>query len=327
MSDRIHYTQCPVCGSGNIKEVLSAKDHTVSGERFPIMACADCTLYFTQDVPGEASIGPYYKSENYISHTNTSKGLINRLYQAVRKRTLKQKKRLIERATGITRGHLLDVGSGTGAFVNTMQQAGWTTTGLEPDADARAVAKQLFNAGLEDTSHFYRLPPSSFDAITMWHVLEHVHDLRGYMAQLKNLLKENGKLFIAVPNYTSKDAAIYKENWAAWDVPRHLYHFSPRSMKTLLEKHGMEIKEYRPMRFDSFYVSMLSSKYKNGRINLVASFFNGLRSNLAAMGKPGRSSSVIYIASPNPSAGIAPLPPEGVLRVFKNVLVITGFGA
>jgi SAM-dependent methyltransferase len=144
------------------------------------------------------------------------------------------------------------------------------------------------------------LPSASFDAITLWHVLEHVHDLQGYMAQLKNLLKENGRLFIAVPNYTSKDAAIYKEDWAAWDVPRHLYHFSPRSMKTLVEKHGLKIVEYKPMWFDSFYVSMLSSKYRNGRTNLVASFLNGLRSNIKAMGNVQRCSSVIYIIGKSP---------------------------
>jgi len=295
MNDRIHYTHCPVCGSPGIRQALSARDHTVSGEIFSIAACAACTLRFTQDVPGTASIGPYYKSENYISHTNTSRGLINRLYQSVRKRTLKQKKRLIEKATGVSRGHLLDVGSGTGAFAHTMKQAGWQVTGLEPDADARAVAKRSYQVDLDDINHFYQLPVSSFDAITLWHVLEHVHDLQGYMAQLKNLLKEKGKLFIAVPNYTSKDAAIYKEFWAAWDVPRHLYHFSPQSMKTLVEKHGMKIEQYKPMWFDSFYVSMLSSKYKNGKTNLVASFINGLRSNMKTMGNVQRYSSVIYI--------------------------------
>ena len=156
---------------------------------------------------------------------------------------------------------------------------------------------QINNVELNNINLFYELPENNFDAITMWHVLEHVHDLQGYIAKLKSILKENGKLFIAVPNYTSKDAAIYKEFWAAYDVPRHLYHFSPQSMKMLIEKHGMKIEQYKPMWYDSFYVSMLSCKYKNGKINLIASFFNGLRSNSKAIGNAQRCSSVIYIIS------------------------------
>ena len=304
MSQLIHYTNCPVCGSTDIHNVLSAKDYTVSSETFTIAECNACTLRFTQHVPDAASISPYYKSENYISHTNTSKGLINRLYQSVRKRTLKQKRKLVEKATGVQTGSLLDVGSGTGAFANEMKQAGWQVTALEPDEDARKVGKELYNIDLTDISQFYQLPASSYDAITMWHVLEHVHDLQGYIAKLKSLLKENGKLFIAVPNYTSKDAAVYKEHWAAYDLPRHLYHFSPQSMQVLVEKHGLKIIEYKPMWYDSFYVSVLSSKYKNARLNdkvgqgktnLFASFFNGFRSNLKAIGDVKRCSSVIYI--------------------------------
>ena len=297
MSQLVHYTNCPVCGSPDIKNVLSVKDYTVSNETFVIAECNSCSLRFTQDVPDAASIAPYYKSENYISHTNTSKGLINKLYQSVRKRTWKQKRRLIERASGIKKGRLLDVGSGTGAFANEMQQAGWQVTGLEPDADARAVGKQSYNIDLADIGQFYQLRESSYDIITMWHVLEHVHDLQGYIAKLKLLLTENGKLFIAVPNYTSKDAAAYKEQWAAYDVPRHLYHFSPRSMQVLMEKHGLRILQHKPMWYDSFYVSMLSSKYIHGKPNLVGAFFKGMGSNLKAMGDVKRCSSVIYIIS------------------------------
>lgn len=295
MSQLIHYTTCPVCGSAGIKNVLSAKDYTVSGESFSIAECDNCLLRFTQDVPDAASISPYYKSENYISHTNTSKGLINRLYQSVRKKTLNQKRELIEKTTSITNGNLLDVGSGTGAFVAAMKEAGWQVTGLEPDADARTVSKQSYNIELDDINQFYNLPASSYDAITMWHVLEHVHDLQGYIAKLKLLLKENGRLFIAVPNYMSKDAAIYGEHWAAYDVPRHLYHFSPKAMQLLVEMHGLKLLQCKPMWYDSFYISMLSSKYKKGKTNLLGSFFNGLRSNIKATGHVKRCSSVIYI--------------------------------
>ena len=295
MSEFIHYTNCPVCNSADIKNVFTVKDHTVSGEKFSIAECNACSQRFTQDAPDAASAGPYYKSEDYISHTDSTKGLINRLYQSVRKRTLKRKRKLIEKVTGIKHGHLLDLGSGTGAFVNEMQQHGWQVTGLEPDEGARAVAKKLYNTELNDINQFFQLPAGNFDAITLWHVLEHVHELSAYVEQLKKLLKQDGKLFIAVPNYTSKDAAVYKEYWAAYDVPRHLYHFSPRSMRALIEKHGLKIVQYKPMWYDSFYISMLSSKYKYGKTNLVASFFNGLSSNFKAMSDVQQCSSVIYI--------------------------------
>lgn len=293
----VHYTHCPVCGSADFKEIFLVKDHTVSGESFLVIECNICSLRLTQDAPDASSVGSYYKSEDYISHTDTSKGLINRLYRWVRKRTLRNKRKLIERLTGVKAGQLLDVGSGTGAFVKEMNQNGWQVTGLEPDEGARGVAKKLNNAELKDITEFYSLPPNSFDAITLWHVLEHVHELSSYVLQLRKLLKENGKLLIAVPNYTSKDAAIYKENWAAYDVPRHLYHFSPRSMQVLMEKQGLKILQYKPMWYDSFYISMLSSKYKNGKTNLIASFFNGFRSSLKAMSDVRRCSSVIYIIS------------------------------
>lgn len=295
MNNKIHYTHCPVCGSEQIHPVFEAKDFTVSGELFQIAACTSCTARFTQDAPNASSISPYYKSEDYISHTNTSQGFINRLYQRVRKKTLVSKRKLIENSTGKKNGNILDVGAGTGAFLHEMKKAGWQVTGLEPDAGAKGTAKKLFDIDLTGTEVFYNLEQQTYDAITLWHVLEHVHDLQGYLEQLKLLLKEKGKLFIAVPNYTSKDAAIYKELWAAYDVPRHLYHFSPLSMKILMEKHGLSIQTYKPMWYDSFYVSMLSSKYKNGKTNLFASFLNGLCSNLSALGNIKKCSSVIYI--------------------------------
>ena len=263
-----------------------------------ISECNQCQARITQDAPDAASIGPYYASEDYISHTNTSKGLVNRLYQLVRKRTLKQKRNLIEKNTGIKKGVLLDVGSGTGFFAAEMKNSGWQVTGLEPDEKARKIAASSNGIELSDLNNFYHLPASSFDAITLWHVLEHVHELQAYIIKLKELLKPAGKLFIAVPNYTSADARIYGSHWAAYDVPRHLYHFSPLSIKTLVERHGLKIVKYCPMWYDSFYVSMLSSRYKNGKItNLVASFINGLRSNLSAMKNSKKCSSIIYVIS------------------------------
>lgn len=295
MNSIVHYTQCPVCGSSLIGPVLSAKDHTVSAKIFLIWQCNDCSLRFTQDAPGIDVIGEYYKSENYISHTNTSRGLINRLYQFIRKSTLYQKRKMVNKITGIKEGKLLDVGSGTGAFVNEMSRNGWQVTGLEPDEGARQVAKENFNCELKNVDELFHLQADSFDTITLWHVLEHAHDLQNYVKQLKHLLKQNGRLIIAVPNYTSFDASFYKEYWAAYDVPRHLYHFSPLSMKRLMEENGMKIIGHKPMWFDSFYVCLLSSKYKNGKTNWAAASWNGLLSNLKAMKDKGKCSSVIYV--------------------------------
>ena len=291
----IHYTSCPVCGSTEIKPVLSARDHTVSGEEFQILECGSCGLRFTQDHPDAAGIIPYYKSENYISHSNSTKGFVNRCYQQVRKITLRQKRKLILHTTGLKNGSLLDMGSGTGAFVKEMESHQWNVMGLEPDADARAMAKQLHALELKETEWLYELKENVFDAVTLWHVLEHVHDLHGCVREIKRVLKENGKLFVAVPNYTAKDAAIYKENWAAYDVPRHLYHFSPGSMKILMEKHGLKILRYKPMWYDSFYISIMSSKYKRGKTNFISSFFNGLLSNIVALFDKRRCSSVMYV--------------------------------
>jgi 2-polyprenyl-3-methyl-5-hydroxy-6-metoxy-1,4-benzoquinol methylase len=295
MKQLIHYTHCPVCESADIKDVMRVKDYTVSGELFLIAECNSCSLRFTQDVPDASSIGPYYRSESYISHTDTAKGFINRLYHLVRKTTLTRKRKLVGQATGRATGVLLDIGSGTGSFLHEMKSHGWDTTGLEPDAGARARAKELYGIELDETGLLYQLPAGSFDAVTLWHVLEHVHDLCAYILQLKAILKDNGKLIIAVPNYTAADERFYREYWAAYDVPRHLYHFSPRSMQALMQKHGLTILGYKPMWYDSFYISMLSSRYKNGKTNWLASCWNGFRSNWKAMRDVKKCSSVIYI--------------------------------
>lgn len=295
MNQPIHYTHCPVCHGNSLKEIMKVKDHTVSGELFPVVECGQCHFRFTQDIPAPADMAPYYKSDDYISHTNTSKGTINRLYQLVRKRTLKQKRKLIMSRTGKGKGDLLDVGSGTGAFAAEMHLYSWQVTGLEPDEGARKIAKEVNNMNLRDISEFFHLPELGFDAISLWHVLEHVHELNPYMEQFRKLLKPDGKLFIAVPNHDSVDQSIYKEYWAAYDVPRHLYHFTPDVMKRLVESHGMVIEAYLPMWYDSFYISMLSSRYKYGKTKLIGSFLAGLKSNWKALFNARKCSSVIYV--------------------------------
>ena len=251
---------------------------------------------FTQNPPSETSIGAYYKSEDYISHTDSSKGLINRMYRFVRNFSLNQKKKLVEKETGLKNGHLLDVGSGTGHFASAMQKAAWKVTGLEPDEGARAVASKEHSLNLLPSGELFNLPEKKFNAITLWHVLEHVHDVKKYIQTFKKLLTDTGRLFIAVPNYTSYDAEKYKEYWAAYDVPRHLYHFSPNSIRVLTEKHGFKVDSIKPMWFDSFYVSMLSEKYKkNGSIGLIKAVWNGFISNANAVSDTGKCSSLIYV--------------------------------
>lgn len=290
-----HYDNCPACQSSDIKAVLQAKDHTVSHEVFSIWECGACTLRFTQDVPESAEIGRYYQSENYISHSNSTKGLINRLYHVIRKQTLSDKRRLIQSATSLKQGKMLDIGAGTGAFAGHMKASGWEVTGLEPDESARKIAASVNGVNLLPASDLFSLPPDHYDAITLWHVLEHVHDLHPYLGQLGRLLKRNGRIFIAVPNYTSHDAAVYGEFWAAYDVPRHLYHFSPESMERLLSKNGLQLLVMQPMWFDSFYISMLSEQYKSGHSNTVKAVWTGLRSNMKAFVDKTRCSSLVYV--------------------------------
>jgi SAM-dependent methyltransferase len=291
----IHYTACPSCGSTQLRLALSAKDYTVSHSPFLIMECGDCLLRFTQDVPDAASIGRYYRSDDYISHSDTSKGLVNRLYHLVRRQTMSEKHRLIIGATRLDEGRLLDIGAGTGTFAAYMKEHKWETTGLEPDETARERAADLHGIRLLPVDELYSLPDESFDAITLWHVLEHVHDLHPYLDQLKKLLRRGGRIFIAVPNYTSYDATAYQGSWAAYDVPRHLYHFCPDAMETLLERHGLHLQATQPMWFDSFYISMLSEKYKNGKGNIVKAGWIGALSNLKAFIDKSKCSSLVYV--------------------------------
>lgn len=295
----IHHYQCPVCNSDKVEYAITAKDHTVSKDNFDIWHCNQCSVRFTQDVPNIDQIGPYYQSNNYISHSNTKKGLINQLYHLVRNYTLGAKARLIKQYSGKSTGRILDIGAGVGAFAATMNTEGWYVTALEPDSSARAEAKKQYGIDLLLPNELYAFTPQSFDVITLWHVLEHVHDLQGYWKQFNHILPVGGMLVIAVPNYTSSDATHYQSIWAAYDVPRHLYHFSPASMAQLAGMHGFKVVATQPMWFDSFYVAMLSEQYQYGATRYLAAFWQGLKSNFAAIRNPNKCSSVIYLLQKN----------------------------
>lgn len=285
---------CICCGNTSHTRVLAAKDYTVSQQIFSIHACTRCGFRFTADAPDSNAIGKYYAAESYISHTNTQKGFINQLYHLVRSFTLQTKRRLVLQSAKKSTGNLLDVGAGTGFFVEAMIQAGWQVTGLEPDETARQNAKQRAGVTLASPEMLWSLPPASFDVITLWHVLEHVHDLKGYLQRFHQLLKPNGTLIIAVPNYTSGDAQYYGEYWAAYDVPRHLYHFSPESMEALLQNHQFQQPTLKPMWFDAYYVSMLSEQYKTSHNRPIMGALQGMLSNCKAFFNRRKTSSLIY---------------------------------
>jgi len=289
----LNITSCPVCAGSNFKPFISCKDYTVSGQTFNIVECSACRFKFTNPVPEPETMGDYYKSENYISHSNTKKGLVSRLYHIVRNYTLGQKLKLVE--AHVSRGTLLDYGCGTGMFLNAAAADGWKAFGIEPDAGARKLAQEGGNSIAATLKDFSAQNPSfRANAITLWHVLEHVPDLSKTISFLKAALDPGGVLIIAVPNLNSNDAAYYGEHWAAYDVPRHLYHFNKGSLEDLLNRNGFALTETRPMKFDSFYVSMLSEKYRHGKINYVRAFLRGLISNLSASSAHDYSS-VIYI--------------------------------
>jgi len=288
----VEINNCPICGKDQFNEALKAIDHSVSKELFTITECISCGFQFTNPIPSEDEIGVYYKSEDYVSHSSTKKGVVNKIYLLVRKYTLRKKVKLVKKTA---HGNaVLDIGAGTGHFVNACKNGGFDVLGLEPDKDARKFAQDNFNIILQDISNLKNLPDNSRDAITMWHVLEHVYHLKRDVADISRILKPNGVLLVAVPNRNSYDAQYYKEFWAAYDLPIHLYHFTPNDIHNLFDQFGFHVERILPMKFDSFYVSMLSEKYKGG--NLFKAFFIGLRSNLRA--KTGTYSSQIYILRP-----------------------------
>ncbi len=285
--------KCTACGLTNFELFLQCKDYTVSQETFNVVSCKGCGFKFTNPRPPDSVLGNYYKAESYVSHTNSKKGVINKLYHAVRSYTLKKKVKLIN--SFVSRGTVLDYGCGTGMFLASLVKDKWEAYGLEPDDSARGIASALglnvFSS--KDKIQTY-IADKKFNAITLWHVLEHVTDMAETLSFFKTKLHKDGVLVIAVPNHVSYDALHYKEHWAAFDVPRHLHHFELSTMKLLVEKAGFKLQETKPMKFDSFYVSMLSEKNKTGSVNLLKAFWVGLKSNLKAK-NANSYSSTIYI--------------------------------
>ena len=286
-------SNCPVCNSTSFSSFLVCKDYTVSKEEFQIVECNSCQFRFTNPIPEENAIGQYYESEDYISHSNTSKDLISKIYQKARKGAIENKHQLV--SSRVSGRDWLDIGCGTGDFMSYCKSKGLNIKGIEPSEKARAFGIQEYGLEIFPEKALEDFSPESVDAITMWHVLEHVYPLQNRVKKILSLLRPNGVAFIAVPNCNSLDARIYKAHWAAYDVPRHLYHFRIDQMKKLWADNGGEVEEILPMKLDSYYVSLLSEKYKgSGLLAYPKAFINGLRSNLAAKNS-GEWSSLIYV--------------------------------
>lgn len=290
----VDINECPVCKSRSLTPFRTCTDYTVSHETFPIHLCDNCKLGITTPRPELQDLGRYYQSEEYISHSGKSSGLMGPLYKYARSFALRWKTALIERYN--TSGNALDFGCGTGEFLEALQRKGWTVDGVEPSDNARERAEQRINKTIHD--NLSSVSTKQYDVITAWHVIEHVPDLDKTINQLKANLAKGGTIFIAVPNYESPDAQHYQNYWAGFDVPRHLWHFTRHSMKQLLTNHGFDLREIVPMKLDAFYVSMLSENYRTGTKSSASSMLRGALSGIRSNSAAGRDnySSLIYIA-------------------------------
>lgn len=289
-------TNCPICNGTTWSESLVCQDHTASKENFTLQRCRTCEFIVTSPRPDNHQLGRYYISTDYISHTDKAATFIDRIYILARSFTLRWKINIVRKYLSSTDKLVLDYGCGTGDFLNTCRENNMTIAGVEPSPAARRIAEEKTGATIATTIE--GLDGQQFDVITLWHVLEHVPQLNDLVSRLASSITENGTIFIAVPNHKSYDAAKYKQHWAAYDVPRHLWHFSRENITRLLANHSLTVQTILPMKLDSYYVSMLSEKHKcNGRttfLNLLKAVFTGFISNTKAR-RTGDYSSLIYI--------------------------------
>lgn len=272
---------------------LKVIDHSVSGEEFTLIKNQEFGFLETTPKPHADQLPHYYESKDYISHTDSKRNLFEIIYHLVRRVALKKKVKLIDNY-GSDGKILLDIGCGTGDFLKVAKDNGWYGYGIEPNEHAREIANKKTNQGVFDTDELLKFKAHRFDVITLWHVLEHLPDLENQIEIYKKLLKPSGTLIVAVPNHRSYDAEYYQEFWAAYDVPRHLWHFSQDSMSNLLRKHFLKVVDVLPMKFDAYYVSLLSEKYKKGRMKLFRAFIIGFKSNWRAK-RSKEASSLIFV--------------------------------
>lgn len=287
------YQSCPLCDSEKLDVVFECTDFFLSKEKFNIVKCNTCFVLFTNPQPQKDAIKGYYKTEKYISHSNTDKGLTSKVYKTVRKLAIKRKYGIIK--TYKNRGSIIDIGCGTGHLLNHFRKKGWKTFGIEPDPSAREFAKSNFNIVVEEENELENCKENSFDVVSMWHVLEHVHKPIERMDLIYKILKNDGIAVIALPNFEAYDAKYYKIFWAAWDVPRHLYHFNKEAFCKIANNSGFNVFKLMPMKFDALYVSLLSEEYASGKKKFIPAIYRGIISNIKAAGNPAKYSSIIYM--------------------------------
>ncbi len=291
--------------SEDLQHYLSLKDYSLTQEDFELYHNKKYEMLVTIPAPTNTALSRYYDDAAYLPHNNANKSLFEKLYQYVKKEATFNKVNLLN-SLKTSAKTVLDIGTGTGDFLVACQKNGWKVTGVEPNPKAQVIAKLKIQSSAENISHEiiyeslkmlqdqHKDNSVQFDVITLWHVLEHVPDLEHYISEIKSLLKPNGTIIIAVPNFKSYDALYYGKFWAAFDVPRHLWHFSKKSISLLFEKEQMKVVKIFPMKMDSFYVSLLSEKYKTGKMNYLKGFLIGLQSNIKGL-ISGEYSSHIFI--------------------------------
>ncbi len=282
--------KCPICGHSEKKEVFKAPFFRGEKVFFAIQECLECKFWYTSPRPEDEDLGKYYEQENYVSHSDKGKSLFDIAYRNVRKIALKSKVSLVQKYTE-RKALVLDYGAGGGAFVKALLEAKFNAQGVEPSEVARLNAKSVYGLSLHQADYI-ESSNAKFEAITMWHVLEHLPNLHQHLETFANALSSKGVLIIAVPNHESLDAQYYLENWAALDVPLHLYHFKKANIRQLAKMHNFEVCEIKNMPFDSFYVSMLSEKIAGSNSNINA-LITGLKSNMKA--GQDNASSLIYV--------------------------------
>jgi 2-polyprenyl-3-methyl-5-hydroxy-6-metoxy-1,4-benzoquinol methylase/predicted RNA-binding Zn-ribbon protein involved in translation (DUF1610 family) len=291
----VHHKECPLCTSEVIFLLFSCVDHFISKEVFSLYKCSKCGFEFTQDYPEEAEIGKYYESDDYISHSDIAKGLANKIYRLARNVMLLRKKDIVKKISGLRGGSLLDIGSGTGYFAGTMKKAGWHVKGIEINKKARDFSRSQFGLEIIDPEYISELEADGFDCITLWHVLEHFHDPFKYASEIVRLLKPGGLCLIALPNCSSYDAKYYGQYWAAYDVPRHLWHFNTSTFSLFSEKSGFVLENLMNLPLDVFYISILSERYKGSKFAFLTGLVKALPFAFLSVFNKRKSSSVIYI--------------------------------
>lgn len=291
------HENCPLCGSNEIYVLYICTDFLVTGTKFPVSKCTNCGFIFTNNYPEEEESGRYYKSDEYISHSDINKGLLFRLYHHVRKLMLSSKLRILKQESGLKTASVIDIGSGTGYFPQFLIKKGWECHGIEINKEARAYAKSKNSLILYSPREIANFKPESIDIITMWHTLEHFYNPGEYLSSAYRILKKGGLLAVAVPNHWSYDAKKYRDLWAAWDVPRHLWHYNPETIEKMADKYHFNIRSIKRLHFDTFYVSVLSEKHKNSSLPLVKGFITGFISWINSLLRIKTSSSLLYFFS------------------------------